>query len=170
MGRWFLLAIFFVPTGAGATVAQDPEPAKPRSIGELLKAIKSDDEEKRDAAFLELTGLTSIPESATADFIKIMRTPNEAEQMYATLILAKIGKPAVARVAALLDDADEVVRFHAIWALALMGEPARPHAAAILKAMRDPDDDVRCKAAFAMKRLGIPARQARSEEHTSELP
>jgi HEAT repeat protein len=107
-----------------------------------------------------MTALDVIPAKGMPDVLKIMRTPNETEQVYAAVILGKIGKPAIGQLTPLLDDQDEVVRFYALWSLGMIGEPAKHLAPAVLKAMRDPDDDVRCKAAFALRRIGVPADQA----------
>ena len=139
---------------------QAQEPARQRGVDELLKVIRSNNKDKRAQALLEMSTLDSIPEKALADVIKIMRTSAETEQVYAAVILGKMGKPAIGQLTPLLEDNDEVVRFYALWSLGLIGQPAKHLVAVVLKAMHDPDDDVRCKAAFALWHIGVPADQA----------
>ncbi|HKB41534.1 MAG TPA: HEAT repeat domain-containing protein, partial [Gemmataceae bacterium] len=72
-----------------------------------------------------------------ATLVRDLSAQDESVRLNAALTLGKVGKDAVAPVAALLQDQDDDVRYYAAWALGLIGPDARDKAPDVARLLGD---------------------------------
>jgi HEAT repeat protein len=100
------------------------------------------------------------PEDKIPALVKDLSAKDEFVRLRATLELGKLGKPAVAPVAALLGDADADVRYYAVWALGTIGPDAKDRAGDVVKLLSDKNEPVRRKAVWSLGRIAAEPKDA----------
>lgn len=133
-------ALLSLSAGAGV-----PDP-----ISELRAAERG----RRVTALMHLAETGSRAVGVITPLIELLCAPDEECQLLAALALGGIGGTAVPALQKKLSDEDEMVRFHAAWALGLMGTEARDALPVLLRCLRDKEPEVRYKATFAVSRVG----------------
>ncbi len=151
MPRCLLVATMLIGFAARAH-AQNAEPA----LNQLLAQVKQG--KNRAAAIANIAKLE--PAVAVPALIGLLAKPSEEIRLHAAPALGGIGKPAVGPLQKSLGDADETVRFNAVWALALTGPAAKLATPALIAALRDEDEDVRYKAAYALGQVAADSDDA----------
>src|SRR5438105_8488020 len=109
-----LLILCVLSLTTGGVVAQDKKPDDPKQVlARWLKDIKqSGDEQRQLDAAMGLADFGPLAEPALPDLLMLLRSKNEDLRLNAAIALGKIGQPAVASLAELVDDKDKDVRFY----------------------------------------------------------
>src|SRR5438067_5736156 len=85
-------------------------------------------------------GAADKPDEKIAALVKDLSAKDESARLNAALELGKLGKPAVAPVAASLAAEDADTRYYAVWALGLIGPEAKDRADDVVKLLGDKNE------------------------------
>jgi HEAT repeat protein len=129
-----------------------------RHLGELQNKLRL----QRVESLAQMAEMGPVGKAAIVPLTELLSTPDAEVQLLATLALGKLGAEAVPALRKKLTHDDEMVRCHAVWALALMGPGAKSALAALIKALKDPEPEVRSKAAYALGRVDTESAAALS--------
>ncbi len=120
--------------------------------------LRSGPEEARVAALAELVKPEARPVDYLAAVDACLDHPSEPVRHLASLVLGRIGAPAVGPLVRALNKAQPVpVRTAAALALASTGPDAAPAVRELCRALTSPDETLRTAASVALAKIGAPA-------------
>ena len=154
----FLTSAIMLGLAASPGEAQKIEPKKvddpEKVLAGLLKTVKQKDNiDARIQAMMDLADFGPKAAPALPDLLEALQTKNEDLRLNASIVLVKIGKPAIEPVAMLLKSPDVDTKFYAIWTIGGIGPDAKDTVPTMIKLMGDKNEGVRRKAAYALGRL-----------------
>lgn len=140
------------------------DPADDATIKKLIADLKHPNAPIRQEAARKLAQLGPAARPAVPELLKLLRTPDEPEDVVKAVdqALGEIGPPAKDQVQILIDalgDAKSLrARMYAADSLGKLGNAAFPVPQSLVQVLDDPDAGVRRSAATALGRLGPLAR------------